>query len=261
MTRRILALSLLTLFGCSKKEPEVRAAPETPPSAVASAKPVAVGKRRFTIQEAGSVTVMIDAPLEKFHGETKKLSGVFDLDLQELARSTGEVSADLDAFVTSTFKDADKDESQTEHAKNWFEIGADVDKSFREDFRMARFTIEKIEKSSAPSLAAVKEEGGQRTVHFTARGTLRVHGRLAPKTVEVDVTFQGPPDAPTTIRFVTTAPVAVSLSEHDVKPRDVTGKFLAGALEKVGKKLDDKAQISVSGTAAMSAPASPVSSH
>lgn len=255
MVRRVFVLSVCLLpFGCSKKDAEVQAAPPTPAPIAAAAKPAAVGKKRFAVQEAGSVGVMIDAPLEKFKGETKKLSGVFDVDPSDLAASTGEVVADLDAFVTSTFQDADKNESQTEHAKNWFQIGADVEKAQRDDFRMARFTLEKIEKSSVKSLAEAKEEGGARTVHLTAHGTLRVHGRPSPKTVEVDVTFQGPPDAPTSLAFKTTAPLVASLSEHDVKPRDVAGKFLAGALEKVGKKIDDKAQISVQGSASPAKP-------
>ena len=37
----------------------------------------------------------------------------------------------------------------------------------------------------------------------------------------------------------------VSLKEHDVKPRDVAGKFLAGSLEKVGDKITDTAQVSM----------------
>jgi hypothetical protein len=245
----LIGLVGLACFGCSKKESEAQAAQQTAPPVAASAKAVAAGKKRFVVKESGSVGVMIDAPLEKFKGETKKLSGVFDVDVQDLANSTGEVVADLDGFVTSTFTDPDKNESQTEHAKNWFQIGEKVEKAERDDFRMARFTIEKIEKSSVKALADAKEEGSARTIHFTAKGTLRVHGRPSPKTVEVDVTFHGPADAPTNVSFKTTAPLVASLSEHDVTPRDVAGQFLAGALEKVGKKMDDKAQISIEGAA------------
>jgi hypothetical protein len=240
---------VVLLFVSCKKDPEVAPLKESAAPKAASEKTVEQGKKRFVVAEAGKLSVMIDAPLEKFQGKTEKLSGVFDVDLANLTASTGEVVADLDTFTTHTFTDNDKNESQTEHARNWFELGEKVEKAKRDDYRMARFTIEKIETSSAPSLAAAKEEAGVRTVHFTAAGTLRVHGRSAKKSVAVDVSFKGPPDAPTEISFKTTEPVLASLSEHDVKPRDLTGQFLAGALEKVGKKIDDKAQVHVEGKA------------
>jgi hypothetical protein len=67
--------------------------------------------------------------------------------------------------------------------------------------------------------------------------------------VTATVTFSGPPDAPTLARVVTAAPLVVSLKEHDVKPRDLAGKFLSGALEKIGQKIDDSVQISLDLTA------------
>lgn len=241
--------SVLALGGvaCSKKPSERAPAPAPPPSLATT--PVVVGKVRLVAAETGSVVVAIDAPLEKFRGETKKVLGAFDLDPTRLTATTGELSADLDAFVTTTFHDADKDESQTEHARNWFEIGADVEKKWRDDYRWARFTIERVEKASVAALADAKAVDGVRSVRLTVRGSLRVHGRAASKTVELELAFAGPPDAPTGVKFATVAPFAVSLAEHDVKPRDVTGRFLAGALEKVGKKLDDRAEITVSGSA------------
>jgi len=76
-----------------------------------------------------------------------------------------------------------------------------------------------------------------------------LHGVSAPKTVVATVTFSGPPDAPTLARVVTAQPVRISLKEHDVKPRDLAGKFLAGALEKIGQKIDDSVEISLDLTA------------
>lgn len=243
------AAACVLVVGCSKK-PDAQPLKETPPPAAVSAMAVKAGKKRFAIAPEGKVSVMIDAPLEKFKGATDKLSGVLDVDVANLKASTGEIIADLDAFETHTFGDKDKDDTQTEHAKNWFELGTDVEKSKRDDYKMARFTIESVDEASAPSLQAVKEEGGVRKVHLKATGQLRVHGRSAKKTVDVDVSFKGPADAPTEIAFKTTQPVVASLSEHDVKPRDLKGQFLAGALEKVGKKIDDKAQVDVEGKGA-----------
>lgn len=242
--RYALSLTALLLIAC-KKDPEVQPVKETPAPVAAASKTVAAGKKRFKVNDVGMVSVVIDAPLEKFKGETKKLSGVFDIDPANITASTGEVVADLDAFVTHTFEDNDKNESQTEHARNWFEIGAKVDPKKRDDYRMVRFTIEKIEKSSASSFAEAKDG----TFTVTANGTLRVHGRDSKKTVTVAVSFKGPPDAPTEITFKTSEALVASLSEHDVKPRDLTGRFLAGALEKVGNKIDDRAQVQIEGKA------------
>jgi len=240
-------VALLGVTACKNNDPP--AIKETPPPVAASQKQVATGSKRFVIDAVGKTSVLIDAPDEKFKGETARMSGVFDVNAGQLEASTGEVIADLDGFVTVTFQDKDDNKAQTEHARNWFEIGEKVDAKLRDDYKMARFTIEKIEESSAKSLADVAEKDGMRTVTFKASGSLRVHGRSAKKTVSVEVSFKGPPEAPTELRFKTTEAVSASLSEHDVKPRDLTGKFLAGALEKVGKKIDDKAQISVEGTA------------
>ncbi|MGZ3423169.1 MAG: YceI family protein [Polyangiales bacterium] len=250
MDRRLIAaLPLLLLIAC-KNEPKEKPLKETPPPVAVSQQAVAAGKKRFAVATEGMVSVVIDAPLEKFKGDTKKLSGVLDIDVGNLKGSSGEIIADLDGFTTHTFADADQNETQTEHVHNWFEIGEKVEAAKRDDYKMARFTIESIDEASVPSVAAAKEEGGVRKVHLKATGQLRVHGRSSKKIVEVDVSFMGPPDAPTAITFKTTQPMVASLSEHDVKPRDLTGQFLAGALEKVGKKIDDKAQIDVEGKAA-----------
>ena len=244
----ILATAAGSISGCGKKDtPDAIKA--TPPPENAATKTVATGSKRYDVQAAGKTSVMIDAPLEKFQGNTPKLSGVLDVNAGDLKASSGEVLADLDAFTTHPFTDKDKNDSQTEHAKNWFEIGEKVEQKMRDDYRMARFTIEKIDESSAKSVAEAPEKDGMRTVTLKVSGTLRVHGRSAKKTAVIDVSFKGPPEAPTEITFKTKDPLVASLAEHDVKPRDTTGKFLAGALEAVGKKIDDKAQISVEGSA------------
>ncbi|MBI2388566.1 MAG: YceI family protein [Deltaproteobacteria bacterium] len=248
---RLAAIGLLSLTAC-KKDADPPAIAETPPPPAASASAKPKQAARYTVTGDGKVAVTIDASLEKFKGETKKLSGTLDVDPNDLAASKGEVVADLDAFATSTFGDADKDETQTEHAKNWFELGEKVEPKKRDDYRMARFTIAKVEETTVKSLANAPEKDGVRVVTLKVAGDLRVHGRNAPKRVRLEIRFKGPADAPTEIAFKTLDPLTASLSEHDVKPRDLAGKFLAGALEKVGKKLDDKASIAVEGHAAPS---------
>ena len=63
------------------------------------------------------------------------------------------------------------------------------------------------------------------------------------------MTFKGPADAPTELAIKTDDAMPVSLKEHEVKPRDKVGSFLNGALERIGKKIDDKVQVSFEGDA------------
>lgn len=230
-------------IACKKDDKAIK---ETPAPIAQESKKVEAGAKRFVVADQGMLKVWMETG-EKFSGEANKLGGVFDVDFGDLTKSTGEVTADLDTFKSTT-PDID-DETQTEHAKNWFEIGDDVPKDKRDDYKIARFTIEKITKVSSPTLKDVPEKDGARVIELDAHGQLRVHGRSSPKDVRVELSFVGPLDAPNEIRFRTLDPVAASLSEHDVKPRDVAGKFIAGALEKVGKKIDDRPLISVEGTA------------
>lgn len=233
----------LAVFGCKRDD---RALKETPPPISQESKKVEAGARRFTIAQDGKLKIWMETG-EKFSGEVSKLGGVFDVNLDDLSKSSGEVTGDLESFKSTT--PGIDDDTQTEHAKNWFELGDDVAKDKRDDYKTARFTIEKITDVSNKTLKDAPEKDGARTVTLSAHGQLRVHGRSSPKDVRVELSFSGPFDAPTEIRFHTLDPVAASLSEHDVKPRDVAGKFIAGALEQVGKKIDDRPLVSVEGTA------------
>ena len=248
----VAVIALAGTFGC-KKDPEP--IKETPPPPAISQQKVAAGQRRFVVAAAGKTSIDIDAPLERFKAETTMMSGEFRVDLENLKNSIGEVDADLEGLRTFTFgNDSDKD--QTEHAHNWFEIGDDGPDSVKikdpqkfADYKLAHFYIDQIDETSVPALKDAPETGGVRVVTFKASGRLRVHGRDSKKSARVEVTFVGPVDAPTELRFKTLEPVIASLSEHDVKPRDAAGKFLDGTLKAVGKKLDDKAQVQVEGLA------------
>jgi polyisoprenoid-binding protein YceI len=228
---------LFALFACRKDEP-VAARSEVP--VVASATSL---QKRFSITSGGA-DFLIDAPLEKIKGHSGKVRGAVDLDLNDLKASKGTIEVDLDDLRTLTFDDPGKNKSQTEHAHNWLEIGTDVDSKRREENRWARFTIKTIEQVSAAKVADVPVKEGQRLVTLTATGDLWIHGVSSPKKVTIAATFTGNDGEPSGVHIVSSEPVRASLHEHDVKPRDLAGKFLAGALEQVGQKIDDVAQIS-----------------
>jgi polyisoprenoid-binding protein YceI len=242
-----LFLGIFEIVGCKDDPAQARVAPPSASAAVTS-------EAGFHVAEHGTASFLIDAPLEKIKGRSEKLRGNLAVDPVDLTRTRGEVDVDLAALATTTFDDASKNSSQTEHAHNWFEIGNDVDAKRREENRWARFTLRSVDQVSAARLADAPEKGGERTVNIAAQGDLWLHGVSAPKTLKLVATFQGPPAAPTGVHLVTAEPLRLSLKEHDIKPRDVAGTFLAGALEKVGQKIDDVVQVSLDFTAAPAKP-------
>jgi polyisoprenoid-binding protein YceI len=236
-TLSALALCTVVSMGCSKDSSS--GAPRTAPSGATAA---SAGQKRLQIAE-GTATFLIDAPLEKIKGRSTKMRGTLDIDPQNLKASKGQIEVDLDDLKTETFADDGKNKAQTEHSKNWLEIGPDVDAKRREENRWARFTIKSIDESSTTKV------GDGTPVTVRASGDVWVHGVTSPKTVTATVTINGSADAVTSVHVVTSQPFRVSLKEHDVKPRDLAGKFLAGALEKIGQKIDDEVQISLDLTA------------
>jgi hypothetical protein len=230
------------LVGCNDTDARVVkrvAAPAEAPSIAPG-----MGRVRFDVVPNGTATFLIDAPLEKIRGRSTTFRGGLDVDTDDLTKTTGEIDVDLDALRTETFADADKNATQTGHAKNWLEIGTDVDAKTREENRWIRFTIRGLTVAGPARLGDVPKTNGESVVHVTARGDLWLHGASSPKTVALTATFEANPTLGS-VHFVTDSPLAVSLREHDVKPRDIAGRFLNGALEKVGKKIDDQVQVSI----------------
>jgi polyisoprenoid-binding protein YceI len=266
---RTLSLAVLPvlamLAACSKEEPPAAktaavtpsaapAAANPPPAAPApaaanpAAPPLAAGQRRFEAA-SGTASFLIDAPLEKIKGKSTKVRGWLDVNPADLKTGKGQLEFDLADLKTETFGDPAKDGSQTEHARNWLEIGGEVDPKRREENRWVRFTIKAIDDANPTKPAAADMKNGQLAVTMQATGDLFLHGVGSSKKVNVALTLEGPADAPTSIRIVTSQPLKISLKEHDVKPRDLAGKFLSGALEKIGQKIDDNVQISLDLTA------------
>jgi polyisoprenoid-binding protein YceI len=227
-----------------------RAAP--PPSLSAQAgSSGAHGVTRYAIADRGLAGFLIDAPLEKIKGHADKLRGAIDLDTDALATSSGEVDVDLDSLVTDTFGDPSKDTAQTTHAHNWMELGADSPN--HEADRWARFTFARATNAEGfTKLSDVPVTGGERHFKLSVPGNLWLHGITSPKTLVLNVVAKlgaTPDAAPASLHIESATPMPVSLKEHDVKPRDVAGKFLAGSLEKVGDKITDTAQVSVTADA------------
>ena len=128
------------------------------------------------------------------------------------------------------------------------EIGPESSAENKVKYEFTKLTIKSVE-TATPKLADVKEENGARTFKAKVHGDLWIHGVTSAKTIAVTVTVKGPADAPTEVIVKTDEPMAVSMKEHGIAPHDKLGGFLAGALEKIGKKIDDKVQVSFEATA------------
>jgi polyisoprenoid-binding protein YceI len=238
---------LLAGVGTSDCKDDAAQARVAPPAA--SAALATPGAASFHVEESGNASFLIDAPLEKIKGHSGRLRGSLTLDPKDLGKTSGEVDVDLADLTTETFEDRGKNSAQTEHAHNWLEIGNDVDPKAREENRFARFTFHSVDTSTTLDITSAAEQNGERKVGVTVNGNLWLHGATAPKTVKLMASIQGPPASPTRIRLQTAEPLTISLKEHDIKPRDVAGKFLAGALEKIGNKITDSVQVSLDVTA------------
>lgn len=236
-------LGSLVLVACSNEEkPPTRVAP--PSAASASAAVVKQGEATFAVASEGTASFLIDAPLEKIQGNATTFRGTLTADPQRLDSLRGQVDVDLGSLETETFDDAKKNAKQTAHARNWLELGPDVAAKTRAENQWARFTLRSV-KFTPSALSAAAEVDGKRKLAVAAEGDFWLHGVTVPKAVKLAATFEGPVAAPRLIAIETTEPMGVSLKEHDVKPRDITGQFLQGALERVGDKIVDDVQISL----------------
>jgi polyisoprenoid-binding protein YceI len=219
--------------------------PPTPEPPAPSATPAA-GTVRFNVDPTGSVSYLIDAPVEKGKGQWTKFRGELDIDITDLSKTRGRIDMDLDDLKTSTFDDPGQNGAQTEHAHNWFEIGSDVRGEVMEKNRWAHFTITRVEDAAPMRLADAPDNDG-RKITAAVKGDLWLHGVSAPKTVKLEAVFIGSATAPNALRIRTLEPFEVSLQQHDVKPRDALGKFISGSLEVVfrNKKIVDTARVSI----------------
>ena len=258
MNRAVAVFSVLlpfsmALVACDEKKEappsqDKPATPAKPEATTPAAPPAPVTGVRLKVGKAKG-TFLIDAPAEKIKGISEDGKGEISIDPMDLGKSRGEVSIKLTTLATNTFGDKKQDDSQTEHARNWMEVGPESSADKKAKYEYAKLTITGVE-TATPKLADVKEEGGARTFKAKVMGDLWIHGITSKKTLMVTVTVKGPVDAPTEAMIKTDEPFAVSMKEHEIMPRDKVGSFLSGALEKIGKKIDDKVQVSIEATAA-----------
>jgi hypothetical protein len=241
-----------------RKSPTIApAASSLAPSTVAPASKVL----KFVIEPKGTSSIDMPAPKEHIKAKADAAAGSLDVDVTNLAASRGEVKIDLSTLTMQTFEDAEKNQSQTRHARTWLEVGDGDDAKLPEDVKKANryaiYAIRSIEKLSAADLtkvASVSLASGApgeelRIVTMTTRGEFLLHGHKVDKDVEIQAMFHyangAPADKPMSVTISTTKPLHVVLGEHDVKPRDSFGKIAKSAFNVLGTKVADTANISL----------------
>jgi hypothetical protein len=242
----VLALAL----GCSKKEPPAELAPVSS-SALEAPKNAAAGALGLSIDApSSSVKFLMDSPLEKIDGDAPgSASGDLSLDLSDLTKTTGLVHIDLDKLTlyqqkrpdgTGDYQTRSKNPLQNEHARDWLQLvphEGEVSAERAAQNRIAELRIDKVEPSEK-NVAALS--GAERKVTATVSGLLRLHGRQAPKSAKVELTFHFTGEHFDSITVKTLEPFSVNLEEFEIHPRDGAGKLVKSITETIATTLKGK---------------------
>jgi hypothetical protein len=257
----VMGTALLGSVGACEDAPSAALAPTS--SALASAAPKTAEAKRVVVDPASSkVTFVMDAALEKIHGDApKSASGELFVDLADLTKTTGLIKIDLMELVLyqqqredekSEYGERKKSDLQNEHMRTWLQISPDAPEADREKNRFVEFNIEKVDEVSASDV--MKMTGDERTITATVSGELRLHGRSSKKKAKIEAAFRFKGDAFQDVRIKTLEPVPVGLEEHDVKPRETFGQLAKKTLGALGSKVANEAPIMIEVTAATASP-------
>ncbi|MBX3209410.1 MAG: hypothetical protein KF764_30535 [Labilithrix sp.] len=250
----ICAGMVLSIAGCDDKKPNL--APVASALASSSAAPGA-SVRKFAVDDASKTTIEMEAPKEKIKAATTGGTGTLDLDVANLLNSRGEVKMDLSTIAMTTFAEAEKNASQTLHARTWLEVAdgesGKIDEQVKQTHRYAVYAIRSIDNASALDVTKLPptKDGSDdvRTVTLTTKGELLVHGHKVERDADLEVAFRydagAAADKPKAVWVTTRKPLRVVLAEHDVKPRDGFGKIAKSSFHLLGTKVADNAEISL----------------
>jgi hypothetical protein len=197
------------------------------------------------------VELLMDAPEEKIRGRVDgTTTGELHVDLADLRRTTGVLSVDLDALALTQVKIEDgkigketRSEKQNEHARTWLQISPDAPEVARAKNRIATFTIRAVTVAGEPDVRMMP--GAERKVALGVKGDFLLHGKAVEKTLDLEATFGFEGDRPTRVAVRTAKPFAVSLPEHEVKPRDTFGTLALKTLEALSPKVAKEAAVTL----------------
>jgi hypothetical protein len=251
---RLTIASALTLglcaFGCEKSAAPGELAPVA--SGSLSAPKAASDKSVVLAIETAtsSAKFLMDSPLEKIDGEAPgSLSGELSIDLEDLSQSKGLVRVDLDKLTLYQQKRADeqsqygerkKSDKQNEHARDWFQIVPHEGEVTAEQANRNRFAELRIDKVETPVKSVLGMPGAERKVTATISGLMQLHGRQAPKSAKVELTFRFDGDKFESLSVKSLEPLVVELEKFEIHPRDAAGKLTKSITETIATTLKGK---------------------
>lgn len=253
---KTLAVALGSVALACQKDKQEQFAPAV--ASLESAPPKSPAALRFVVEQSSSrIDFLMDAPLEKIHGQVVGgVSGYLSVDPEDITKTTGLLRVDLDKLVLFQQKRDDeqaeygeriKSDLQNRHMRTWLEISPDAPPDVREDNRVAQFKITGAETQSAVNVALGTDKAHKVTV--TAIGQLGLHGRSTTHKVKVEVTFSKARGAAASLSAATVEPLVISLDAHDVRPRDAFGRLAKKSLEALGSKVASEVPVNLSLTA------------
>ena len=258
--KRFIVAAIAAAVGVGALACDDKKAVPTAPAASSLAPSIAAPSTKtmkFTIDPKSSTSIDMPAPKEHIKAGTDAAAGSLDIDFTNLANTRGEVKADLTTLTTKTFGDADKDQTQTGHARTWLEVADGEEGKLPDDVKTANryavYAIRSVDNLSATDLTKVPAtkvgDDEVRTVTAPTHGEFLVHGHKVDRDADVEVSFHyapgSTPDKPKSLTIKSKKPMRATLAEHDVKPRDGFGKIAKGAFNLLGTKVAEVADISL----------------
>jgi len=236
---------------CGKKEDAAKVELAPTSSALEAPKAASAKSQKLSVDTAtSSVKFLMDSPLEKIDGDAPaSISGDLMVELEDLAKSSGLLKIDLEKLTLYQQRRGDengaygeriKNEKQNQHARDWLQLvphDGEVTAEQAAQNRFVEFRIDKLEPSTPNVLTAT---GAERKVTATVSGVVRLHGRQAPKSAKVELTFRFAGDKLESLSVKSLEPLALELEKFEVHPRDGAGKFVKSITETIATNLKGK---------------------
>lgn len=200
-------------------------------STPASSRAATPGPRvRYTLEQ-GKLSVELPARQGKPRGTATALRAELELDPSAPEKTTGVVELDVASLALFADGGDEPDTERTKRALEWLGLGAQVSAEARDSGRKGAFFVRSLEPRP--------------TGTWLVRGELALAGVRAPRTVEIGVSpavdaLAGGPER-LLIRSIT--PLVVSLSTHDIRPRDQRGAPIPSDLELLGQRVGREARV------------------
>jgi polyisoprenoid-binding protein YceI len=186
---------------------------------------------RYRLAE-GKVDIELPARSGTPRGSVTTLRADLELEPSAPEKATGVVELDLHSL--SMFADGDDttDPERTTRAREWLGLGASVAVDFRASARKATFFVRSLEPRASGT--------------WRVRGELALAGVRLPNDVDIRVSpaVDAHAAAPERLLIRSVSPLVVSLSSHDIRPRDQYGAPIARDLELLGQKVGREARVS-----------------